>query len=107
MGKIDFSVGEFDTRVELYSPELKQTVSGAVEKNFTVRGVVYAKVRSRNMGEDTEGAILITNIQEIVSYDVPGVDNAWRIKKDNEMYDVISVDRIQRRFMKITAKRIV
>ena len=53
MGKIDFSVGEFDTRVELYSPELKQTVSGAVEKNFTVRGVVYAKVRSRNMGEDT------------------------------------------------------
>ena len=40
MGKIDFSVGEFDTRVELYSPELKQTVSGAVEKNFTVRGVV-------------------------------------------------------------------
>lgn len=38
MGKIDFSVGEFDTRVELYSPELKQTVSGAVEKNFTVRG---------------------------------------------------------------------
>lgn len=60
------------------------------------------------MGEDTgEGAILITNIQEIVSYDVPGVDNAWRIKKDNEMYDVISVDRIQRRFMKITAKRIV
>ena len=97
MGKIDFSVGEFDTRV-----------SGAVEKNFTVRGVVYAKVRSRNMGEDTgEGAILITNIQEIVSYDVPGVDNAWRIKKDNEMYDVISVDRIQRRFMKITAKRIV
>ena len=31
MGKIDFSVGEFDTRVELYSPELKQTVSGAVE----------------------------------------------------------------------------
>ena len=46
MGKIDFSVGEFDTRVELYSPELKQTVSGAVEKNFTVRGVVELMRRS-------------------------------------------------------------
>ena len=38
---------------------------------------------------------------------LPLIDNNLTHIMDNEMYDVISVDRIQRRFMKITAKRIV
>ena len=38
---------------------------------------------------------------------LPIIDNNLTHVIDNEMYDVISVDRIQRRFMKITAKRIV
>ena len=34
MGKIDFSVGEFDTRVQFYKQEITRTDAGAIVKDF-------------------------------------------------------------------------
>lgn len=108
MGKVDFNIGEFDIRIEFYAPTVSQSNTGAVEKKFISMFFAYAKVSVKNLGETFgEGTILPVEVQEISTYDVPEMDNSWMVKLNDKMYDVLSVDRVQRRFMKIVAKMTV
>ena len=48
MGKIDFSVGEFDTRVQFYKQEITRTDAGAIVKDFIKTTEAFAGVLQRH-----------------------------------------------------------
>ena len=55
MGKIDFSVGEFDTRVQFYKQEITQTDAGAIVKDFIKTTEAFAGVSSKTLDETVGG----------------------------------------------------
>ena len=55
MGKIDFSVGEFDTRVQFYKQEITRTDAGAIVKDFIKTTEAFAGVSSKTLDETVGG----------------------------------------------------
>ena len=96
MGKIDFSVGEFDTRVQFYKQEITRTDAGAI-----------AGVSSKTLDETVGGErIRVVEVLELTSYLLVGMNNSWRVEIGGNMYEVISVEPVKRRFMKVVIKQL-
>lgn len=106
MGKIDFNIGEFDTSICLCQQQIVRESSGAVTKRFEPFCKVYAKIGYNKLNE-VVGAeqIRVLEVLEIVTY-LREMDNSWRLKLERDDYEIISVEPICRRFMKITCKKI-
>lgn len=107
MGKIDFQIGEFDSEIVFFSPVLIRTNSGAVEKKFEKTEKCFAKISTKSISEDVaEGLIILADVKEVITYHIDAIRNDWRLDIDGIMYDIISKEVIQRRFMKVVSKRV-
>lgn len=107
MGKIDFSIGDFDTRICLYRQETTRTEVGAVVKDFVKVREVFACVSPKTLDETAGGEqIRVIEVLEITTYLLPMMNNAWRVGIGEDIYEVISVEPVKRRFMKVIIKRL-
>ena len=107
MGKIDFSVGEFDTRVQFYKQEITRTDAGAIVKDFIKTTEAFAGVSSKTLDETVgEARIRVVEVLELTSYLLVGMNYSWRVEIGGNMYEVISVEPVKRRFMKVVLKQL-
>ena len=103
MGKIDFSVGEFDTRVQFYKQEITRTDAGAIVKDFIKTTEASSKTLDETVGGER---IRVVEVLELTSYLLVGMNNSWRVEIGGNMYEVISVEPVKRRFMKVVIKQL-
>ena len=84
MGKIDFSVGEFDTRVQFYKQEITRTDAGAIVKDFIKTTEAFAGVSSKTLDETVGGErIRVVEVLELTSYfPIPSTDKWHRVPED-------------------------
>lgn len=107
MGKVDFSIGDFDTRICLYRQETTRTEAGAVVKDFVEDKEVFACISPKTLDETAGGEqIRVIEVLEITTYLLPAMNNAWRVGIGEDTYEVISVEPVKRRFMKVVIKRL-
>lgn len=107
MGKIDFSIGDFDIRVQFYKQEITRTDAGAIVKDFVKTAEAFAGVSSKTLDETVGGErIRIVEVLELTSYLLAGMNNSWRVGIGESMYEVISVESVKRKFMKVVIKQL-
>ena len=87
MGKIDFSVGEFDTRVQFYKQEITRTDAGAIVKDFIKTTEAFAGVSSKTLDETVGGErIRVVEVLELTSYLLVGMNNSWIVEIGNLLF---------------------
>lgn len=104
MGEIN--PGTFDRKVNLYRQTAVRTASGEVVKNFTYANSCFAALTSKTIGEEAEAAVRLVVVQELTTHRVADIDNSWRAEIDGEMYEIVSVETIERRWTRVTVRRL-
>ena len=107
MGKINCDIGEFDTRIRFYRQENARSEAGAVVKEFVLIFEAFAGISAKTLDETVGGErIRVVEVLELTTYLLQGMDNSWRVGIEDDMYEVISVEAVKRRFMKVIIKRL-
>lgn len=105
MGEI-INPGTFDRKVNLYRQTVVRTASGEVVKSFTLHTSCFASVVGKTLSEESDVAVRPVLVQEMTTHIVRDISNAWRVEVDGEMYEIISVDTLERRYTKAIIKRL-
>lgn len=98
--------GEFTEMVKLLRPEKSRESSGAVNRAYTEAGSVLARVRPKTIGEEADMAITLESVQELTTYLYREVDNAWRVVYRGVAYEILSVEELQRTYMRVIIKKL-
>lgn len=95
-------IGGFDTRLDLLKPVARRTPIGSVERSWEPAGHVYAAVQARKVTEESEAEVRLVETLEATTYAVPGLDHTWRASKGDNLYEILSVEVAERRYMRLT-----
>lgn len=98
--------GEFTEMVTLLRPEKSRRDSGEVNWVYTSAGKVLARVRQKTLGEEADMAITLESVQELTTYLYREVDNAWRVVHRGVAYEILSVEELQRMYMRVIIKKL-
>jgi head-tail adaptor len=107
MGKIDFNTGEFCRKITVLKQTRTRSVSGAVVKNFEPCFEAYAKIEDKTISEGGIESVIVIRVIEVVTYCNANISNSARLKIDGDTYEIISVNTIRSRYVKITAKLLI
>lgn len=106
MGKIDINIGDFDTRIRFYRQENTRTEVGAVLKEFVWGLDAYAGISPKTLDETVGGEqIRVVEVLELTTHFFINVKNSWRVGMGGDMYEIISIEKVGRRFMKVVVKK--
>ena len=98
--KVD--IGGFDTRLDLLKPVVRRTSIGSVERNWEPAGHVYAAVQTGKATEEAGTEVRLVETLEATTYAVPGLDHTWRASKGGNLYEILSFEVVERRYMRLT-----
>lgn len=98
------NVGRFEIKVVLLKPESTRSATGEVQKTFVEDGYVFASV-THDTSESVHGeALVMSDEVKIVCHPWSGLKTSWRLMIDGEKYEILSVDKTDRRYTKMTAR---
>ena len=91
-----FNIGQMDTLVTLYAPQVSLGTEGEKKATFTVHSDVYAKVDS-----EVSDQLAFDNYDgrdnvSLTIYKVSGMSTAWQVGIAGKRYEVLSIDSISR-----------
>ena len=64
------------------------------------------KIQQEIQEELLRERIRVVEVLELTSYLLVGMNNSWRVEIGGNMYEVISVEPVKRRFMKVVIKQL-
>jgi hypothetical protein len=91
-----FNIGQMDTLVTLYAPQVSLGTEGEKKSTYTVHSSVYAKVDSEVSDQlDFDNYDGRDNVS-LTIYKVRGMNTAWQVEISGKRYEVLSIDSISR-----------
>ncbi len=91
-----FNIGQMDTLVTLYAPQVSLGTEGEKKSTYTVHSSVYAKVDSEVSDQlDFDNYDGRDNVS-LTIYKVRGMNTAWQVEISGKRYEVLSIDSVSR-----------
>jgi len=90
------NIGELDTKVTLYSPEVSMGAEGEKSATFAVHSRVFAKVDRTVTDQLAFDNYDGRDNASIVIYKVKGMTTRWQVGIGDKTYEILSIDSISR-----------
>lgn len=101
-------ISSFDRVIVFLRPVSTTGKSGQVKETFVQDKKVFAKIEVKSTTEkEIAERLEFVSILIVETYNLPSVNNKYRFSFENETYEIVSFDRVQRNtFMKIEAIKV-
>lgn len=101
------NIGRFDYLVTFQSPITETDLRGSRVRRWQNEGDFFADVEENNADEGVyNNNYASTKTATITTYLVPGIDNSWRVLVGNDVFNILSVNRVRNKpYLQITAEK--
>lgn len=101
------NIGSFDYLVTFQSPIVETDLRGSRVRRWQNEGDFFADVDESNADEGVDNNNYnSTTTATITTYLVPGIDNTWRVLVGNNIFNILSVNRVRNKpYLQITATK--